>query len=278
MLSGELASQLSGRYIEFPIHSLSYTEFLKFHKQEDSEKSFNKYATYGGLPYLIHLELKDEIVFEYLKSIYSTIIYHDVIRRYSIRNIQFLERLTQFIADNIGSLFSAKKISDYLKSQKVNINTNLTLSYLNSLTSAFIIHQVNRYDIVGKRIFEIGNKFYFENLGIRNSLVGYKPQDQGKILENIVYNHLLYLGYHIEIGVLGSKGIDFICTKNQEKLYVQVALHLNDQETILREFGNLREINDNYPKLVVSTDDNFKTSYEGVSHLRIRDFLLKEDF
>lgn len=274
MLSGELATYLSGRYIEFNIHSLSYPEFLQFHNLEDSDNSFLKFSRYGGLPYLIHLELEDEIVFEYLKSIYNTIIYRDIIDRYNIRNTLFLERLLYFISDNIGSLFSAKKISDYLKSQKLNINPNQVLTYVDYFNSAFIINKVGRYDIVGKKIFEIGDKYYFENIGIRNSIIGYKPQDIAKVLENIVYNHLLFKGYKVKVGIIDAQEIDFVCEKNNEKLYVQVCLSLQDEKTIEREFGNLLKIQDNYPKIVVSQDNFFGNSYEGIKHLYIRDFLL----
>ena len=261
MLSGELATYLGGRYIEFTIYSLSYPEFLQFHELENSDESYGLYTRYGGLPYLMHLKLEDEIVFEYLKSIYSTIVYRDVVSRYALRNTDFLERLLLFLADNVGSIFSAKGISDYLKSQRVTLGVNQILT--------------DRYDIVGKRIFEVGNKYYFENLGIRNVITGFKLQDQGKILENIVYNHLLYQGYKVSVGVLEKQEVDFIGEREGEKVYVQVALQLNDETTIQREFGNLLKIEDNYPKIVVSQDLFHGNTYEGIQYLGIRDFLMK---
>lgn len=278
MWSGELATYLSGRYVEFTIYSLSYGEFLSFHHIGDSDNSFELFSKYGGLPYLIHLDLEDSIVFEYLKSIYSTIVFRDVVTRYGIRNTAFLEKFILFLADNIGSLFSAKRISDYLKSQNTKLATNQIQTYADHLTSAFLIHKVGKYDLVGKRIFEIGDKYYFENMGIRNTIAGYKPQDRAKVLENIVYNHLLFLGYQVKVGALAGQEIDFVCEKGGEKLYVQVALRLDEQSTIGREFGNLLKIPDNYPKIVVTNDQFFGNSYEGVKHLYIRDFLTSKDY
>nr|WP_321376100.1 ATP-binding protein [uncultured Bacteroides sp.] len=274
LLSSELATYLSGRYVEFKVYSLSYTEFLQFHELENNADSYDLYARYGGLPYLINLQLNDDVVNEYLKSIYSTIVFRDVVSRYSLRNTAFLEKLIQFISENIGSLFSAKNISDYLKSQHTQISVNQIQNYVEYLTNAFLIHRVGRYDLVGKRFFEIGEKYYFENMGIRNVIIGYRLQDRAKILENIVYNHLLYRGYTIKVGISASSEIDFVCEKGSEKLYVQVTLRLDSETTIEREFGNLLKIQDNYPKIVVSEDDFRGNSYEGIRHVFIRDFLM----
>lgn len=273
LLSGELASILSGRFIEITVHSLSYSEFLIFHKLKDTPKSLEMYMKWGGLPYLIHLPKRDEIVFEYLKNIYTTIIYRDIVQRYALRNVRFLEQLIRFLADNTGSLFSAKKISDFLKSQRVNIAPNQVQVYLNHLENAFINHRVERYDIVGKRIFEIGEKYYFENLGIRNAIWGYRLEDRAKILENVVYNHLIYKGYKVKVGVIPAGEIDFVCEKEGEKLYVQVALTLNEEQTIEREFGNLLKIKDNYPKMVVTLDEFSGNTYQGIQHLTLQRFL-----
>ena len=275
LLSGELATLLSGRFIEIVIHSLSYTEFLLFHKINDSDSSLDKYFKYGGLPYLIHLSLKDEVVFEYLKNIYSTIIFRDVIDRYGIRNIRFLEKLVLFLAGNTGSLFSAKRISDFLKSQQIKIASNQIQVYIDYLTSAFLIHRVERYDIAGKRLFETGEKFYFENLGIRHAILGYKPQDMGKVLENVVYNQLIFQGWKVTTGSLNTEEIDFVCEKDGEKMYVQVALRLSDGNTIKREFGNLLKIQDNYLKKVITMDTFSGNSYYGIEHIHIRNFLLQ---
>jgi hypothetical protein len=277
LLSGELATYLSGRYIEFKVYSLSYTEFLFFHKLEDSDHNLESYIKFGGLPYLIHLDLNDTS-FEYLNSIYNTIVYRDVVSRYNLRNNQFLSKLLEFLADNIGSLFSAKRISDFLKSQHVNMPPNQIQQYCTHLANAFIIHEVSRYDIVGRRIFEIGNKFYFENTGIRNVIIGYQLKDRGKLLENIVYNQLLYLGYDVKIGSFHAQEIDFVCERSNERLYVQVALRLNEQTTIDREFGNLLAIPDNYPKVVISDDHFTGNTFQGIRHMHIRDFLKTRDW
>lgn len=274
LLSSDIAGYLSGRFIETVVCSLSFTEFLEFHKLEDGVNSIELYLKYGGLPYLKNLELTDEIVFEYLKNIYNTIVYRDIINRYKVRNTLFLEQLVLFLSANIGSIFSSKKISDFLKSQKINIPTSQVQLYVSYLVNAFLVHKVARYDIVGKRIFEIGEKYYFENLGIRNSIWGYRIEDKGKILENVIYNHLLYKGYKVNIGVLGANEIDFVCEKNGEKLYIQVALSLFETQTIEREFGNLLKINDNYKKIVITLDKFDGNSYNGIETMDLREFLL----
>jgi len=278
MLSADLANELGGRYIEFPIHSLSYLEFLDFHKLENNDETLEKYIRYGGLPYLIHLPMENEIILEYLRSIYSTIILKDVIQRRNIRNTYFLEQLTKFLANNIGHLFSAKSISDFLKSQNEKSSSNQVGEYVNALKDSFLIHAVGRYDIVGKRLFERGEKYYFENMGICNIIAGYKPQDRANRLENVVFNHLLFCGYAVKVGTVAGKEIDFVCEKEGEKLYVQVTLELSKEETIAREFGNLLQINDNYPKIIVSAERSFENTYEGIKHIYIRDFLVKTEF
>lgn len=273
VFSTDLANELGGRYIEFPIYSLSYLEFLDFHRLENTNEALEQYIHYGGLPYLLHLPLEELVVMEYLKSIYSTIILKDVVQRKNIRNTLFLEQLVLFLAGNVGNLFSAKSISDFLKSQKVDISPYVVGEYASALADAFIVHQVKRYDIAGKRFFERGEKYYFEDLGIRNVIAGYKPQDRGQRLENLVFNHLLYSGYEVKIGSVGSEEIDFVCQRGGEALYVQVAVELSGQATIEREFGNLLRIKDNYPKVVVSGEKSFENTYEGVEHIYIKDFL-----
>ena len=275
LLSGELASYLSGRYIEIKIFSLSYPEFLYFHKLENNKDSFFKFIKYGGLPYLINLQLEDVIVYDYLKNIYSTILFKDIVARYSIRNVSFLENLVKYIADNTGGMVSAKKISDFLKSQRINVSPNIVLNYLSYLVSAFFIFKVQRSEIAGKKIFEIGEKYYFEDLGLRHSIVGYKQQDIGKILENLVYIHLLISGYDVTVGKLGNREIDFVCERGQDKLYVQVAYLITDEKVNEREFGNLLAIKDNYPKIVVSMDEMIGNEYQGIRHVNIREFLNK---
>lgn len=273
MLSRDIAGVLSGRYIEINVYSLSYEEFLVFHRLDDKAATLDQYLRYGGLPYLMHLTLSPEVVYEYLKNIYTTILFRDVVNRYGVRNTVFLEQLVAFLSSNIGSIFSAKKISDFLKVQKVNMAPNQVTLYLHHLCNAFLIHQVRRYDITGKRLFEIGEKYYFENFGIRNALWGYRIEDRAKIMENAVYNHLLISGYTVEVGILGDKEIDFIAQKQGEKLYIQVALSLNDEKTIKREFGNLQKIQDNYPKMVITMESFSGNTYEGILNIDLRSFL-----
>jgi uncharacterized protein len=275
ILSGELATFLSGRYIEIKVFTLSYVEFLDFHNFSDSNDSFNKYIRYGGLPYLLNLTLKDEIVFDYLKNIYAAILYKDVIARHSIRNVGFLDKLILFLADNTGSIVSAKKINDYLKSQKIQISHNMVLDYLNYLCEAFFVFRAKRNDLKGKKILEFGEKYYFEDLGIRHAIGGYKNDDINKILENIVYLHLLINGYEVSVGKLMDKEIDFVADRGENRIYVQVAFSIPDQKVKEREFGNLLAIKDNYRKLVVSLDEIQVNSYKGVEHIHVRKLLME---
>jgi len=264
LLSGDIAGHLSGRFVEIIVYSLSYNEFLEFHALTDNQSNLVNYLKYGGLPYLKHLSLEDDIIFEYLKNIYSTIVYRDIINRYSIRNVGFLEQLVLFLAANTGSIFSANKISDFLKSQHIKIAPNQVQTYIQHLVSAFLVHKVGRYDIIGKRIFEIGEKYYFENLGIRNGLWGYRLEDLAKIMENVVHNHLVFKGYKVKVGVLSLSEIDFIGEKDGEKIYIQVALSINDPKTLSREFGNLKNIKDNYPKMVITMDNFTGNTFDGI--------------
>ena len=276
MLSSELANELGGRYVEFKIYSLSYMEFLQFHKLDNDDESLEKYIHFGGLPYLINIPMEEQIVMEYVKSVYSTIVLRDVIQRKNIRNTIFLEQLIRFLADNTGSLFSSKSISDFLKSQNVKLASNQVSEYADYLAEAFVVHRIGRYDVIGKRFFEIGEKYFFENMGIRNAVAGYKIQDRAKRIENVVCNHLIYCGYEVKVGTMMSEEIDFVCTRNGETMYVQVSAELSRQETIDREFGNLLKIKDNYPKIVVSGERSFGNTYQGIKHIYIRDFLSEE--
>ena len=273
LLSGDIAGHLSGRFIEIQVFSLAYPEFVEFHQLTNDQDSLDKYLKYGGLPYLIHLKLEDAVVFEYLKNIYSTIVYRDIINRHAIRNTTFLEQLVLFLAAHTGSIFSSKRISDFLKSQRINMAPNQVQTYIQHLVNAFLVHKVARYDLIGKRLFEIGEKYYFENIGIRNGLWGYRLEDRGKIMENAVYNHLVFKGYKIQVGILGSKEIDFIAEKKGEKKYIQVALSINDPKTLEREFGNLKNIRDNYPKTVVTMDSFSGNTVEGIEATDLKSFL-----
>lgn len=276
LLSSDLANELGGRYIEFTIHGLSYSEFLQFNVLENNAKNLERYMRYGGLPYLLHLPYDELIITEYLKNIYHSIVLKDIIQKNNIRNSVFLEQLIKFLASNTGKLFSARNISDYLKHQRIKIGVQQVIEYANAISKAFVIYDVPRYDIVGKKIFEVGDKYYFEDLGIRNSLVGYRVQDKEKMLENAVYHYLITQDYDVKVGYVNAKEIDFIAIKNNEKRYIQVALELSREDTIERELGNLMSINDHYPKLLVTAEKTYMSSFEGIQHVYIGDFLTKE--
>ncbi len=276
MLSGELATTLSGRYVQFPIYTLSYSEFLEFHQLENVNKSLTLYLQLGGMPYLIHTGLEESVVMEYLRNVNSTILLKDVVARESIRNVSFLENLTAFLADNTGSLLSALNISKYLKSQMQLVPTQTVLNYLRALTNAYYVHKVQRAEVKGLKIFEVGEKYYFEDLGLRNAIRHFDYRnDVNKLMENVVYLDLKRKGYTVFVGQIGQKEVDFMAEKNGERLYVQVAYMLTDQQTIDREFGNLLLIADNYPKYVVTMDEiSAGKDFKGIRQIHLRDFLL----
>lgn len=274
MLSGELATYLSGRYIEFKVFSLTYKEFLEFHKLEDSSDAFSRFYRFGGLPYLAGLPMEERLIMEYLRNIYNTIILKDVVNRYNIRNVRQLQDLTLYLADTIGNLFSANKISEYLKSQRIDLLPKTILEYLTYLNNAYFVKRIRPLDIQGKKRFQIGEKYYFEDIGIRNAIRPFRVSDIGQVLENIVCHHLLVCGYTLYIGRDGDKEVDFVGERNGEKLYVQVAYSVIDPKTHEREFGNLLNIQDNYPKIVITMDELEGVSYQGVRQIPIRRFLL----
>lgn len=276
MLSNELSTLIGGRYKEIYIQSLSYEEFLVFHQLPDNDDSLAKYIQYGGLPGLAKIGLEEDDAREYQMDIFHTVLLKDVIMRNRIRNVPFLENLVRFLADNTGKLISANSIAKYMKSQGESITSTVIINYISFLCEAYILHKVNRFDIHGKRIFETNDKFYFEDNGIRNALAGgTKEGDIEKVIENIIYQHLIRLGYQVYVGQLQAGEIDFACTKpDGQRIYVQASYIIADMATREREFGNLRAINDNYPKYVISmtplltrNDDN------GITHLHLRKFL-----
>lgn len=279
LLSSELATYLSGRYIEFPIYTLSFKEFMEFRSSKSPAKSIRKefelYRRYGGLPAIHEMALEDKIIYPYVSAIYNTVLLKDVVARNDIRNVALLENLVKFVFDNIGSNFSAKSISDYLKSQKIKIGTDTAVNYLKQLCSAYLVYKVDRYDIKGKRLFEINEKYFLSDLGIRHSILGFRESDISGILENIVFLELLRRGYRVNIGKLQDKEIDFIASKENEVIYIQVAYLLADTKTIKREFEPLLDIRDNYRKVVLSMDEDFGNDYQGVERMNLIDFLLQ---
>jgi len=273
MLSGDLATHLSGRYIEFKITSLSYPEFRQFHSLSNTTENLLKYIRYGGLPYLVNVDFDDEVVYGYLRSVFNTIVLKDVVARYSIRDIDFLERLIEYLSDNLGSYVSSKKITDFLKSQRIGLSVNTVLNYLKYLSNAFFIQKVQRYDILGKKRFEINDKYYFSDLGLKHSIIPYKINDIGNFFENLVYNHLISQGYTVYVGKLQNMEIDFVAQKGDETKYIQVAYLLPDEKVREREFCNLLKIKDNYEKIVVSADEYISGNYKGIKHIHILDYL-----
>lgn len=273
LLSGDIAGYLSGRSIEIEVNSLSYPEFLQFHQLEESADAFLKYLRFGGLPYLMHLSLDDAIVFDYLKNIYASILYRDVVNRYKVRNTRFLEQLVRFLADNTGQLFSAKRISDYLKSQKINISVQVVLNYLDYLVKSLMVFRLPRIDLKGRKIFETGEKYYFEDIGLRNAIIGFRQADISKILENIVFNHLKIMGYTVSVGIYDSYEVDFVAEKPNHKMYIQVTYTMKEVQTLQRETASLLKINDNYPKYIISMDELPTSNMEGIIQTNIRTFL-----
>ncbi len=277
MLSSELTTIIGGRYKEIYIQSLDYKDFLRFHQMEDSDESLMKYINYGGMPGLRRINLNDEDdVYSFLADIFNTVLLKDVVMRNKIRNVAFLESLVRFVADSTGKLVSASSISKYMKGQGVNVVPASLIEYLRLLSEAFIIKKVSRFDIHGKRILESNDKFYFADHGIRNAIAGGSREgDIEKVLENIVYNQLIRLGYKVFVGQRQNGEIDFVCEKNAGgRIYVQVSYIIADDAARTREFGNLQAIPDNYPKYVVSlTPMVSRSDYDGITHLHLRRFL-----
>lgn len=276
MLSSELTTLIGGRYKEIYIQALSYNEFLTFHQLPDNDESLSEYINLGGLPGLQKIGLDENDAREYQQDVLNTVLLKDVIMRNNIRNPVFLENLVRFLADNTGKIISANSISKFMRGQGQKITSTAVINYIKALCETYVIHKVSRYDIHGKRLFETNDKYYFEDNGIRNCLGGGNREgDIEKVMENVVYNHLVRLGYEVTVGQLQASEIDFVCSKpTGERVYVQVAYIIADDATRQREFGNLRAINDNYPKYVISmtplvtrNDDN------GIIHLNLRKFL-----
>lgn len=281
MLSSELSTYLGGRYIDIHIQSLSYREFLRFHNLEDSAESLGKYLSFGGLPHLYRLGIENEdMVWEYVQNIYNTIVLKDVVQREGLRNVTLFENLMSYVSDNTGQLVSATSLSKYLKAQRVELTPLTAVNYLKAASNAYIIDKVKRYDIHGKRLLETNDKYYFEDLGLRNLLVGSnRAKDIEKVMENAVYLHLKNLGYKVAVGTLPNGEIDFVAEKGGKPIYIQVAYLLNEDSTVKREFGNLILIPDNYPKYVVSMDPITQPKdYDGITQMPLRTFLLTDSF
>ena len=276
MLSSDLSSIIGGRYKDIYIQALSYEEFMLFHQLADSDDTLAKYIQFGGLPGLMKMGLDEQDAREYQTDVYHTVLLKDVITRNRIRNVPFLENLVRFLADNAGKIISANSIAKYMKSQGESVTSTVIINYTKFLCDAYLLHKVNRYDIHGKKLFESNDKYYFEDNGLRNTLAGGSREgDIEKVIENIIYNHLIRLGYEVTVGQLQAGEIDFVCKKPKgQKIYVQASYIIADEATREREFGNLRAIKDNYPKYVISmTPLVGRLDSDGITHLHLRRFL-----
>lgn len=282
LLSSELATYLAGRYIEIPIFTLSFKEYLKFRStyfQEESVQlgSFIQYLRSGGFPVVHTSDYPLESAYKIVYDIYSSVILRDTIQRYKIRDVELLERVIKYSFDNIGNTFSGKNVADYFKNQQRKVDVNTVYNYLKALEGAFILFRVPRYDIKGKEILKTQEKFYVSDLSIIYATMGYRDRMISGLLENLVFLELKRRGYRVFIGKLDTIEIDFVAEKTGSKIYIQVAYKLENNEVTAREFGNLLLIKDQYPKYVVTMDEFWKDSIEGVQHLYISDFLLKEN-
>ena len=276
MLSSDLSSLIGGRYKEIYIQALSYEEFMLFHQLTDSDDTLAKYIQFGGLPGLVKMGLDEQDAREYQTDVYHTVLLKDVIMRNKIRNVPFLENLVRFLADNAGKIISANSIAKYMKSQGDSVTSTVIINYTKFLCDAYLLHKVNRYDIHGKKLFESNDKYYFEDNGLRNTLAGGSREgDIEKVIENIIYNHLIRLGYEVTVGQLQAGEIDFVCKKPKgQRIYVQASYIIADEATREREFGNLQAIKDNYPKYVISmTPLVGRQDSDGITHLHLRRFL-----
>ena len=274
LLSGELATYLSGRYVEFVIYPFSFSEFLELNN-ESKELAFRKYLSLGGMPFLSKLNYEQDACLQYLNDVYNSLVLKDIVKRNSIRDVDLLERIMTYIIANIGQPFSATSISKYFKSENRAVSPETVLNYLKSCEESFLLYRVKRQDIVGKKILTINEKYYIADHGIREAVYGKNFTDMNLVLENIVFLELLRRGYNVTVGKTPTQEIDFIAENGNKQIYIQVAYLLASPETIEREFGAYKSIRDNFPKYVLSLDE-FDMSRDGIIHRNVRDFLLDQ--
>lgn len=280
LLSSELATLLSGRYIEVKMYTLTYPEFKMMAEQNQKvhpdQDTFNLYLKYGGFPGIHAFEWEETVIRQYLNSLYNTILLKDVVVRYNIRDAAMLEKIIEFLIDNCGNITSAKNISDFVKSQNRKVSVDTVQSYIQYAMNAMLLQKVRRYDLQGKRLLETLEKYYLNDVGFRHATTGYTPAAISGQLENVVLLHLLANGYTVDIGKLNGLEIDFIAQKNQDKMYIQVCTTLADSKVIDREYGSLEKVYDHFPKLVLSLDQGFETSRKGIRWMNVKDFLMNE--
>ena len=281
LLSGELATYLGGRYVEFVIYPFSFAEFIELYKtitpDESIQKCFQKYLLAGGMPYLANIRYADEPSRQYLHDLFNSVQLKDIVKRNKIRDVDLLERIIAYVMANVGNTFSASSLAKFLKSEQRTVAPETILNYIRYCCDAYLFYQVKREDLQGKQILASNEKYYIADHGIREAVFGGNMKEINLTLENIVYLELLRRGYEVTVGRYGDKEIDFVCHKRDEKLYVQVTYMLASDETVQREFGAYDNIRDNFPKYVVSLDE-FDMSRNGIKHRNIRDFLLAEEW
>ena len=279
MLSGEYATLLSGRYVEFTVYPFSFAEYIDARESDGCKKSvselFVEYVEYGGLPFLATSGFDAASKAQYLKDIYTSVVIKDIVKRNNLRDVELLERIINYTASNIGRIFSANSIASYFKSEKRSASVDTIINYLAACEKAFLFHKVSRVDLEGKEMLQINDKYYIADHGMRQAVYGNNQRDIELILENIVCLELLRRGYKVAVGKIGSKEIDFVCDKDGKRIYVQVCYYLSSEKTEEREFGAYEGVKDNYPKYVVSMDE-FDMSRNGIIHMNIRDFLLND--
>ena len=280
MMSSEISTYLTGRYITFHIYTLSFEEYLMFKKSyttlKDLKQEFSQYVRLGGFPATHLQDYSQDEVYTIVKDIYNSTIFSDIVRRNQVKKIDQLERVVKYTFNNIGNTFSAKSISNYFKSEQRKIDNETVYSYLEKLQKAYILHKCSRYDLQGKDILKTQEKFYLADVSLRYSVLGYTVDSIAASLENIVYLELKRRGYDVYIGKIKDKEIDFVATKQNEKIYVQVTQEIKSEKTQKREYEQLLEIRDNYPKYVVMADDFAGGNYEGIKTMNIVDFLLSK--
>lgn len=281
LLSGELATYLAGRYVEFIIYPFSFSEFLAlYHSVEpdaDTRTCFDRYLTFGGMPYLANLRFDETACRQYLRDLFNSVELKDIVKRNNVRDVDMLERIIAYVTANIGTTFSSTAISKYLKNEGRRVSPETVLNYLKACSDAFLFYQVRRQDLQGKKILTVNEKYYVADHGIREAVVGGNIRDINLVLENIVFMEALRRGYSVTVGKVGEREIDFVCERHGEKCYIQVTYLLAAEETVQREFGVYEHVQDNFPKYVVSLDE-FDMSRNGVRHYNIRDFLLAENW
>lgn len=280
LLSSELSTLLSGRYVEIKMLPLSFKEYLDFtdfEKGNNLEEIFKDYLEFGGLPTVVELKDHPDTIAPFLSGIYNTVIMKDVVQRNHVRDAALLESVLKFIAANIGSIVSTKKISDYLTSSGRKTTSDTIDNYLKMLENAFIIYRANRYDLKGKLFLKTLEKYYMVDIGLRNQLTGLRNTDYGHVLENIIYLELLRRGYTVAIGKIGTLEVDFVATKPNVKIYYQVSASILDEETRKRELRPLQSITDHYPKIILTMDNTLYSDFEGITIINILEFLLNDE-